>query len=42
MQLHDQQSKAVLDGPDMGADGPEGMHVQELFDREWISREQRQ
>ena len=34
MTLNDQQSKAVLDGPDMGADGPEGMQVQELFDKQ--------
>ena len=32
MQLHDQQSTAVRDVPDMGADGPEGMQVQALFD----------
>ena len=34
MKLNDQQSKAVLDVPDMGADGPEGIQVQELFDKQ--------
>ena len=34
MKLHDQHSKAVLDVPDMGADGPEGMQVQALFDKQ--------
>jgi aldehyde dehydrogenase (NAD+) len=34
MKLNDQQYKAVLDVPDMGADGPEGIQVQELFDKQ--------
>ena len=34
MKLHNQQYKAVLDVSDMGADGPEGIQVQELFDKQ--------
>ena len=34
MTLNDQQSKAVLDVPDMGADRPEGIQVQALFDKQ--------